>query len=271
MNKNFNLKNVAAFVPLFVLMAYSIGFMVFVFYFIEVGVVGKINIFSYLSPGDHLAVFGMGTVLTIFLFLPLISPSLLIQVEKGEKIKITIKYLTCFLLGGVVSLLIMSLLQNKYPDNAILLKAWFHIIIFIATIGLVIMINTSTDYHKAKKKSVVIASLIFCLLLVFFHESIIKFAGYGNRWACLALSEEEGNSIIRNPEFGRLFEKPLDRTYFTAQRVFIVLQLRDYIFVADDFDKKNIKLNSIEVIKGARIFSVSNRRNIEPTVCMSKQ
>ena len=266
MKKTLKLKNITSLAPLLVLFAYSIGFIIFLFYFIDEGAIGKTNILSYLTPSDHIVIFAAGIILFIYLFLSLVLPSIIIQTLEieGRKTKFILKGILYFSLGRILSFFIIALLQNKYPDSELLLEAWVHIVIFIIAIVFIMLTNKLFNSAKDKKGLIVVISLaLFVLLVVFFDTSIIKLSGYGNRWACLSLTAKEGESIMRNPEFNQLFKSSSDKaSYFTVRRVFIVLQLKDYIFIDNRTDNENKNLAAIEVIpmSEARIFNVGNKK-----------
>lgn len=270
-------------VPLFIVAAYCVGFFIFALYFInDIGIAGKINFFTHLEAIDHLVIFGIGAVLLLSVFTSFISPSLMIYESLKEnkacgsteqslwklyidiiktgykKSQFRIALLICFSLGTPFLLLIISFYPKvllifpsifplKYGVYLIILMGW--IVLFLINLYLAL------NYQRNKNILWGLPLVMFLFLIILSPQSIINLAGYGNSWACLTLTPSEGQSLKLNPKIENLLLQSCDGYWYTPQSVFIILQLRDYVFIAKD-DKK---IEAIEVIskKEAHIFHVT--------------
>ena len=248
--------------PLFSVIAYITGFLIFAFYFYKTIAFRGINLFTYLEITDHLTVFGIGALLFLVTSLLLIIfPSFIydkLVKSKKENVGYWKSFMYFAILLSIVGTPFIAVLSSSiYPK--IFSLEWF-LIIFLILLPVTI---SSAFVYRQNKTAVIMSLLIIPVLLVIWYPQItIDFAGYGNYWACLTLTTSEGQSLIMNPKFKDLIRCSNDGFWYTPEQVFIPLQLRDYIFIAN-MTKDNAKVEEVEIIskKEAHVFQVTTAKS----------
>lgn len=277
--------------PLSPIVVYCGGFLIFVLNFIYIGAMNsKTNFFTYMQINDHAGIFGIGIVfftITLFLFA---FPSFVIyqamQIREYKWMVIVgfiIAMLACIPLGAIFSYLtvislysfgkklnlspnVLSTFKSLIESNSTLVIAIGYLLLLAINLSLARFLNIY-GYKKFMRAILV----VFLIALILFPSAVIHFSGYGNYWACLALTPSECQFLKENPEFSALIECDNSEFGYTIEQVFIPLQLRDYVFIAR-MQKDDAKVEAIEIIpkKEARIFHVTpNRENCNP--CKDKK
>lgn len=244
---------VAKLIPLFSIIAYGIGFITFVIYFIKAKALGKVNFFTYMQLGDHITMFGIGVFLSVVLVFALI-PSLFIYEYVMKKGRTLIKKA----LSAIATYFVMTIFIadiGTFGSNMELFKtsfALFAMNLFVAYMG------TFETPNKQPIGGLILPMLVFLVTASFFlrsPDSLIRMSGYGNQWACLSLSSSEGRFIQTNPNLKDIIKYNENGDGYTDKKVFIILKLRDNVF----FSKGKGKADDIEVIptSGIQIYNVS--------------